>query len=160
MTVQLRANAQTLTAQAIPVAALPGSPRKGGFAAGTPILTAHGPRAVETLSPGDRIVTRERGLVLLVARDVLMAPAASIHLGQLGPNRPNAPVTLAMSQHIALRAPGTGATILTAEHLGTTKAAAEVPLHRLDLGAPLTVYAAGLEAPTGHAAPGPLTLPH
>ncbi|HHS94811.1 MAG TPA: hypothetical protein ENK63_05690, partial [Rhodobacterales bacterium] len=38
---------------------------RAGFGAGTPILTTEGALPVEYLSPGDRIITRDRGAVPL-----------------------------------------------------------------------------------------------
>jgi hypothetical protein len=80
MDVQTTAFGATREASAI-VAGLPG---------GTTILTREGERGVETLAPGDRIITRDSGLATLRALRVCEAEVALVRIraGSLGHTRP------------------------------------------------------------------------
>lgn len=73
--------------------------------AGTAIHTSDGTLPVEYLSPGDRIVTRDAGLVTLrgMRRDRIVADCVSVAPGSLGNARPEGPLTLLASCPILLR---------------------------------------------------------
>ena len=74
------------------------------FATGTTILTPDGERAIETLQPGDRVVTHDGRStpVIWVARQTVANPRfvelgrkpVRIDAGALGPNLPNRPLTV------------------------------------------------------------------
>ena len=74
------------------------------FATGTTILTPQGERAIETLQPGDRVVTHDGRStpVIWVARQTVANPRGvelgrkpvRIDAGALGPDLPNAPLTV------------------------------------------------------------------
>ena len=155
MTVQLRQNAETLALHAAsPVAAA----TKGGIARGTIILTARGEMPVEALRVGDRIITRERGMSVLKGVSRHTAPACTIRTDSLGRGRPERDTTVSACQHVAVRdwraeaLFDAAAAMVPARRLADGKHIAtfgEEEVFRLDLGAPLTVYANGLEAPTG-----------
>ena len=74
------------------------------FATGTTILTSDGERAIETLKPGDRVVTHDGRStpVIWVARQTVANPRGvelgrkpvRIDAGALGPDLPNRPLTV------------------------------------------------------------------
>ena len=74
------------------------------FATGTTILTPQGERAIETLQPGDRVVTHDGRStpVIWVARQTVANPRfvelgrgpVRIEAGALGPDLPDAPLTV------------------------------------------------------------------
>ena len=74
------------------------------FATGTTILTPDGERAIETLQPGDRVVTHDGRSTpaIWVARQTVANPRAvelgrkpvRIDAGALGPDLPNGPLTV------------------------------------------------------------------
>lgn len=158
MTVQLRKNAETLTALAASPAALADTAVKGGIARGTIILTAKGEVAIEDLKAGDRIITRERGMSVLKDVTVHTAAACSIRTDSLGLGRPERDTTIACDQHVTLRDWRAEAlfecspALVPARRLADGKhiaAFGEADFFRLDFGAPLTIYANGLETPVG-----------
>ncbi|SFI47414.1 Hint domain-containing protein [Jannaschia pohangensis] len=158
MTVQLRKNADTLAAtDAVPVD-LAGFAIKGGVALGSIILTARGEVAVEDLRVGDRIITRERGMATLRAITTVTSPACTIRADSLGLARPERDITVAADQHVAIRdwradaLFGVQSALVPAARLADGKQIAvfgETLAYQLNLGAPLTIYANGLETPTG-----------
>ena len=74
------------------------------FATGTTILTPQGERAIETLGPGDRVMTHDGRStpVIWVARQTVVNPRGvelgrkpvRIEAGALGPDLPNGPLTV------------------------------------------------------------------
>ncbi len=74
------------------------------FATGTTILTPDGDRTIETLQPGDRVVTHDGRSTpaIRVARQTVANPRGvelgrkpvRIEAGALGPDLPNAPLTV------------------------------------------------------------------
>lgn len=159
MTVQLRANAEDLiqfSTRAVTPAM--GSFVKGGIAAGTLVQTVEGAIPVENLRAGQSIVTRECGAVPLVATRAVKAAACTIRTDSLGLARPVRDITVASDQHVTLRDWRAEALFDAAEALvpvnrltdgAQITAIGTVELFRLDLGAPLTIFANGLETPTG-----------
>lgn len=84
----------------------PARPRLAGVFAGTKILTARGELAIEDLRVGDRIVSRDRGMVVLRAltrRCVTQINAIQIRPDSLGIGRPDRDVMVAPGQHLYLR---------------------------------------------------------
>lgn len=75
-----------------------------GLAFGSTVLTAQGERSVETLAPGDRIVTRD-GIRRLTAAitDELTGTVVRVSASALGHDRPDADVRLAPGQLLLLR---------------------------------------------------------
>ncbi|MEM7642326.1 MAG: Hint domain-containing protein [Pseudomonadota bacterium] len=156
MTVQLRQNAEALVVHA----AAPVAPDAvtGGIARGTMILTARGEVPVEQLRVGERVITRERGMAVLQAISTMERPACTIRTDSLGLARPERDTTVAADQHIILRDWRAEAlfdmprALVPARRLCDGKQIAafgHADFFRLDFDAPLTVYANGLETPTG-----------
>ncbi|SDC91394.1 Hint domain-containing protein [Ruegeria marina] len=78
---------------------------EAGFLAGTILLTQDGELPVEFLSPGDRIISRDRGLVPL--RHITRAPqtvrAIRFAAGSLGDTRPDCDLVLPAGQPVLIR---------------------------------------------------------
>ena len=76
-----------------------------GFAAGSTVLTLDGALPVEFLAPGDRVITRDRGMVLLrgVRRVEVTCDMVSIMAGTLGHTRPEHDTLLPAEQKVLLR---------------------------------------------------------
>ncbi|KPP88742.1 MAG: Hint domain [Rhodobacteraceae bacterium HLUCCO07] len=76
-----------------------------GFALGSTILTLDGALPVEHLSPGDRIITRDRGMVLLrgLAARVARVETVRIAAGSLGHSAPPADAVIPAGHQILLR---------------------------------------------------------
>lgn len=76
-----------------------------GLVAGSIVFTSDGEIPVEYLSPGDKVVTRDAGMVTL--KDVsslrVLAQAVSIKAGSLGHTRPEHNVILPAAQRILVR---------------------------------------------------------
>ena len=72
---------------------------------GTQVLTLEGALPVEFLTPGDRVITRDRGAARLrgLRARTLRLPAVTIVPGTLGHMRPDHEVTLPAAQEILLR---------------------------------------------------------
>ncbi|SDZ49613.1 Hint domain-containing protein [Jannaschia faecimaris] len=156
MTVQLRQNAETLTAHAAACVNL--RPVRGGIARGTVVLTGKGEVAVENLKVGDRVITRERGIAVIKAINSMASPACMIRADSLGLGRPERDTTVAYDQHVMLRdwraetLFDCDVALVPARRLADGKqiaALGDTDFFRLDFGKPLTIYANGLEAPTG-----------
>lgn len=138
-------------------------PEVTGLAAPLPVLTARGAVPVAALQPGDRLITRERGMVPLI--DSLIedrcAPMVRISAGSLGKGRPTRTLLLPAAQKLLLRgAPAWGLdgcdrTRLSAGEiadgpwgptLGIVRTGRSlIRLCHLVLPEPLTLYAEGLE---------------
>ena len=162
MTVQLRQSARTLAARTDGPAEIRDAAVRGGLARGTTVLTARGAIAVETLVPGDRVVTRERGLVPLMAIERTTRPTCVIPAHSLGHARPERDTRVAACQHLTLRdwRVGTlfaaGTAMIPAKRLCDGRqivAEGETELFRLVFDLPQTIYADGLEVPTGRTEP-------
>lgn len=76
-----------------------------GLMPGTLVLTEDGALPVETLAPGDRIITRNTGLVTLKAieHDFEICETVRIRAGSLGHDRPDADTILPSRQKILIR---------------------------------------------------------
>jgi hypothetical protein len=76
-----------------------------GIVAGSIIFTSDGEIPVEYLSPGDRVVTRDSGMVELraISSRRITAPAVAIKAGSLGHTRPEHNVILPAAQHVLVR---------------------------------------------------------
>jgi hypothetical protein len=76
-----------------------------GVALGTPIYAQDGILPVEHLVPGDRIITRDAGLVTLRALDVRAAvlPRVRVAAGAFGRERPAGELILPAAQRMLLR---------------------------------------------------------
>lgn len=88
------------------------------FLAGTLIETEHGPRRVERLAPGDRVVTRDRGLqpiACLLHRTVSLGTRGDPHnrpvlfeVDAFAPGRPSRPLAFSPQHRVAVRVPDLG----------------------------------------------------
>lgn len=76
-----------------------------GIVAGSIIFTADGEIPVEYLSKGDKIVTRDAGMVTLVDTFIhrISAPAVGIKAGSLGHTRPDHNIIIPASQQVLVR---------------------------------------------------------
>ena len=129
-----------------------------GLVSGTILLTADGEIPVEYLSPGDRIVTRNAGLVPLAAIQTVRVSeeAVKISAGSLGDKKPTHHAMLPASQMVLVRdwraQALRGATqavmpagcLIDDEYI-TALGARDMTLVRLGFAAPYVVYADGLE---------------
>jgi len=126
------------------------------------ILTGAGERPVRDLRPGDRVITRDAGMVTLrsLSRRDLYTPLVRIRAGSLGHTRPERDVLLPASQPILVRdwraraLFGTDQALISAARLvdgGFVTHAGMATLHlcELDFGTPHIVYLDGLEVASG-----------
>ncbi len=76
-----------------------------GFASGSTILTLDGALPVEHLSPGDRIITRDRGMVLLRGLSARLARIETVQIaaGSLGHTAPEADALIPADHRLLLR---------------------------------------------------------
>ena len=76
-----------------------------GIVAGSIVFTSYGEIPVEYLSPGDKVVTRDAGMVKLVETFIyrISAPAVAIKAGSLGHTRPDQNVIIPAEQQILIR---------------------------------------------------------
>jgi len=79
--------------------------KRPGFVSGTILLSQDGEMPVEFLSPGDRIITRDAGMVQLQAirRRRIVARAISFAAGSLGHTRPDQDLILPAGQMVLIR---------------------------------------------------------
>ncbi|CUH39171.1 hypothetical protein JSE7799_01892 [Jannaschia seosinensis] len=160
MTVQLRHRAEELTllgATAVFPAEMAKPEMQGGIEAETLVLTARGEVPAEALCAGDRIVTRECGMAVLKSVGTVEGRGCHIRAGTLGRNRPARDTVVAADQQVTIRdwlagSVSTGASaVVAAGELCEEKGGRAMHAHfvQLDFGAPLTVYANGVEMQTG-----------
>jgi hypothetical protein len=78
---------------------------QAGIVAGSIIFTSDGEIPVEYLAPGDKIVSRDAGMVILkdVISHRILTHAVSIKAGSLGHTRPEHSVILPAAQHVFVR---------------------------------------------------------
>jgi hypothetical protein len=76
-----------------------------GIVAGSIVFTADGEIPVEYLSRGDKIVTRDAGIVTLVDTFIhrISVPEVAIKAGSLGHTRPDQNVIIPAAQHVMVR---------------------------------------------------------
>lgn len=81
------------------------APPTEGFPSGTLLMTGDGAIPVEFLSPGDRIVTRDAGMMRLLDMQsgIATLPAVAVAPGALGQIERRAPVILPATQKVLLR---------------------------------------------------------
>ncbi|MEO0400772.1 MAG: Hint domain-containing protein [Pseudomonadota bacterium] len=129
-----------------------------GLVSGTLLLTADGEIPVEYLSPGDRIITRNAGLVPLSAiqSDRVSAEAVKIAAGSLGDTKPTHHVMVPAAQMVLVRdwrakalRGATQAVVpagcLIDDEFITSLGVRDMSLVRLGFDAPYVIYADGLE---------------
>lgn len=80
-------------------------PRESGFVAGSKIFTLDGELPVEHLCSGDRVITRDTGMAVLMAIQAIQIECnmVSIAKGALGQNSPATEIVLPAKQHVLLR---------------------------------------------------------
>jgi hypothetical protein len=76
-----------------------------GFAAGAIVMTLDGEKPVESLRPGDRVITRDTGMAILrhMASTTLRTRAIRVQAGSLGHTRPVRDVLLPAGQFLLIR---------------------------------------------------------
>ncbi len=129
-----------------------------GVAAGTSVLTLRGAVPVETLVPGDKVITRNgaRSLVSVEMAMLETAPVVRISKGVLGKDRPEAEMIVAPAQPILIRdwraraMTGLDQAVMLAERLADgeyirTETREDVRLVTLRFETAQVIYAAGLE---------------
>lgn len=131
---------------------------EAGFLPGTILLTQDGEMPVEFLSPGDRIITRDRGFVPL--RHITRAPqcvrAIRFAAGSLGDTRPDCDLILPAGQLVLIRDWRAQALFGTAQAMVRADALVdgeficdlgprEMPLFQLNFDSAHVLYAGGLE---------------
>ena len=129
-----------------------------GLVSGTTLLTADGEMPVEYISPGDRIITRNAGLVPLRAIESVRVTqeAVKIAAGSLGDTKPTHHVMLPAAQMVLIRdwraqaMRGAAQAVMPAgclidDEFITSLGPREMTLIRLGFDAPYVVYADGLE---------------
>lgn len=135
---------------------------QAGFASGTIILTQDGEMPVEFLSPGDRVISRDAGLVKLTgtSRSQQVVQAISFAAGSLGHTRPDQDLILPADQKILIRDWRANAmfrqpqTLVSACDIVDGEFICDlglVPmvLHQLRFDHPHVIYAGGLEVACG-----------
>lgn len=128
-----------------------------GLAFGSTVLTAQGERTVETLAPGDRIITRD-GIRRLTAAitDELTGTVVRVSASALGHDRPDADLCLAPGQLLLLRdwraqaLYGTPSALVPVSRLTdgeyiSIEATETLQVVTLCFDAPCVIYAHGLE---------------
>lgn len=129
-----------------------------GLVEGSLVQTLTGLRPVETLQPGDRIVTRAGAMVLrhVDVRTERHARLVRISACALGDNRPDEDIVVAADQPILVRdwraaaLAGVDRAMIPAGRLADgeyirTEARRSVRIHQLRFDAPVAIYAQGLE---------------
>lgn len=164
---QHAARPSSLQALTGPRLATQGGAPAEGLAGGTPVMTLRGAVEVQDLVPGDRIITRDRGLCDLRAishRDTAEG-LVEVAPGALGQDRPDAPVILPETQPVLVRdwraqarfgAPQAVvpvARLVDGAGITRLRADASVRLYTLLFDAPHVIYAAGIEVLSGQIAP-------
>ena len=129
-----------------------------GLVAGTIVLTSDGEIPVEFLSPGDRIITRNAGMVALnaIETEKVKVEAVRINAGALGHIKPPHTVMLPAAQTVLVRdwrakaLGGAAQAVMPAgclvddEHI-TSLGPRQMVLVKLGFDAPYVIYADGLE---------------
>ena len=129
-----------------------------GLRAAGLILTAKGEQRAQDLRPGDRVITRDTGMVTLrsLSRQDIYTPLVRIRAGSLGHTRPERDVLIPASQPILVRdwraraIFGADQALVAAARLVdgafvTQAGEATLDLYVLDFAAPHILYLDGLE---------------
>jgi Hint domain len=130
----------------------------GGFVAGSLVMTLRGAVPVESLQPGDRVITRNGALALrsVATRVEARARLVRISASALGECRPEEDIVVAAGQPILVRdwrAPamtGKAAAMIPAARLADgeyirAEARRDTVIYTLHFDHPAAVYAQGLE---------------
>ncbi len=146
-----------MSIQSAPFGAVTPIAAPGGLAEGAEVLTLSGLKPVETLAPGDRVVTRGGARVLrgLSCRTV-QGGSVRVSAQALGHDRPEADIVLSAGQQVLLRdwraraMTGQDRALLPVGRLVDGEyIRAEAPgpqrLYTLHFDAPAVIYAQGLE---------------
>lgn len=142
-----------------------------GLPLGAEVLTADGVCRAEALRPGQRIITRDRGLRALrgTSQRTATADLVRVEVDAFGPGCPEVALWLPATQLMLLRAPrASGQPHLPQKMVplgrlvdgaGIRAAAPEAPqrIVTLSFDAPHVIYAAGLELLAGLVAPAEVT---
>jgi len=134
----------------------------GGLPAGAIIMTLDGEKPIEDLRPGDRIVTRDAGMVVLkrLQHTTLRTRIIRIKAGSLGHTRPERDVYVPETQGILVRdwraealfgkkqAMVPAAKLVDGEFI-TDIGRGDLTLYHLTFDAPHVIYADGLEMACG-----------
>lgn len=131
---------------------------RAGFVCGTILLTRDGEMPVEFLSPGDRVITRDVGMVRLnrIRHRRTFTRAISFAAGSLGHTRPDQDLILPADQLVLIRDWRAQAMFGTAQAMVRADALIDdefirdlgpqkMLLHQLQFDAPHVIYAGGLE---------------
>ena len=131
---------------------------KAGFVAGTVLYTREGEAPVEFLSPGDRLITRDAGMVRLtrIHHRRVVSRAISFAAGSLGHNRPEQDLILPAAQLVLIRdwraqaMFGVDQALVRAEALVDDEfirdlGVQKMHLHQLEFDAPHVIYVGGVE---------------
>lgn len=132
--------------------------QKAGFVSGTILLTQDGEMPVEFLSPGDRIITRDAGMVRLenIRHRRVLTRAISFAAGSLGHTRPESDLVLPAAQLLLIRdwrakamfglkQAVTRADALLDDEFICDLGPQKMLLYQLQFSSPHIVYAGGLE---------------
>ena len=135
-----------------------------GFLPGTVMLTHRGEVAVEDLLPGDKIISRDAGLVRLTGISTTTSRVRTVRVaaGSLGDTRPEEDMDLPADHRILLRDWRAKAVYGAAQAMAaigdlidgefiTDQGERHLQLFRLEFDAPHIVYAGGLEVECGTA---------
>lgn len=149
-----------LTGGGMPLASVSvGSPPSDGIPSGTTILTGDGALPVEFLAAGDRIITRDAGMVRLAKlhSGIVTLPAVSVTPGALGHITGRCPLVLPSAQPVLVR--DWRASALTGRKEAVLPVSALIDgefirdlgprrmvLHQLQFDMPHVYYAGGVEA--------------
>ncbi len=138
-----------------------------GVAFGTQVLTLRGPVAVETVAPGDRLITRNgaRTVVAVEIATVAEAKVVKISEGVLGKDRPEADIFVAPGQPVLIRdwrakaMTGVDQAVMSAERLADgdyirMETVSDLQFVTLRFADDQVIYAAGLELGCEMTAPG------
>lgn len=129
-----------------------------GIAAGAQILTLRGTVAVETIVPGDRLITRNGARTVIAVEVATLASAQVVLISQdvMGNARPEADLTVAPGQPILIRdwrakaMTGVDQAVMAAERLADgdyirVQQVTDLHMHTVRFADDQVIYVAGLE---------------
>ena len=113
-----------------------------GLVAGCAVMTLEGELPVETLTAGDRIITRDAGMAVIraIRTKTLRCDLVSIMAGSLGHSRPERDVRLPAEQRILIRDWRAQALAGQSQALIPARALVDGEFVRLDRDVEVTVY--------------------